>query len=405
MRDNDVKKILEREVELPDVVQQKMKAAYRQIGADTEKTERICEIRRRRSAYRLRYVKAAGIVFCCLLAAMTARAAGNGGFESLTKLFAGDTEVIKESSAQPEVTSGKNTFKHLKVSVEQVTGTDRLSYIILRLKRTDGKKFDKNKKYFFGNVSFTGEKDDSVLTSAGSEDDFVLTGAGSGEAEEAAASANADVCYSIWEDGMGSSEEAFIDNGMVIENQGTDEIRIVITCEYERREGKNNYYHKGEKCRLSLKGLMSDKGRVMSGEAQKEFALDYGECREKVFTPDVKIRLPEIGKTKQYLSVGTLKRVVLTPYALQFEQVLSEGQKENHDKCWNQVYVEMNDGSLIGQQIEQPEADKDQVRRSYGAQTRIKNNQWVSKERLIFSSLVDVDHVRAIWFGKQRIEV
>lgn len=204
---------------------------------------------------------------------------------------------------------------------------------------------------------------------------------------------------------MGSSEEAFIDNGMVIENQGTDEIRIVITCEYERREGKNNYYHKGEKCRLSLKGLMSDKGRVMSGEAQKEFALDYGECREKVFTPNVKIRLPEIGSEKHYLSVGTLKRVVLTPYALQFEQVLSEGQKENHDKCWNQVYVEMNDGSLIGQQIEQPEADKDQVRRSYGAQTRIKNNQWVSKERLIFSSLVDVDHVRAIWFGKQRIEV
>ena len=149
MRDNDVKKILEREVELPDVVQQKMKAAYQQIGADTEKTEQICEIRRRRSAYRLRYVKAAGIVFCCLLAAMTARAAGNGGFESLTKLFVGDTEVIKESSAQPEVTSGKNTFKHLKVSVEQVTGTDRLSYIILRLKRTDGKKFDKNKKYFF----------------------------------------------------------------------------------------------------------------------------------------------------------------------------------------------------------------------------------------------------------------
>ena len=39
MRDNDVKNILEQEVELPEVVREKMKAAYRQIGADTEKTE------------------------------------------------------------------------------------------------------------------------------------------------------------------------------------------------------------------------------------------------------------------------------------------------------------------------------------------------------------------------------
>lgn len=402
MRDNDVKKILEQEVVLPDAVQEKMKAAYRQIGADTEKTERICEIRRRRSAYRFRYVKAAGIIFCCLLAAMTARAASNGGFQSLTKLFAGDTEVIKESSAQPEVTSGKNTFKHLKVSVEQVTGTERLSYIILRLKRTDGENFDKNKKYFFGNVSFTEEKDDSVLTSAGSEDDLVLTGAGS---EESVASENAVVCYSVWEDGIGGYEESLIDNGMVIENQGTDEIRIVITCEYERQEGKNNYYHKGEKCRLSLSGLMSDEGRVMKGEVQEDFVLDYGECKEKVFTPNVKIRLPEIGSEKHYLSVGTLKRIILTPYALQFEQVLSEAEKENHDKCWNQVYVEMDDGSFIGQKTEQTEEDQEQVRSSYGSATRKKDNQWESKDRLLFSSLVDVDHVRAIWFGKQRIGV
>lgn len=405
MRDNDVKRILEQEVELPEVVQEKMKAVYRQIGADTEKTDRICDARRRRGVYRLRYVKAAGIVFCFLLAAITARAASNGGFQSLTKIFAGDTEVIKESSAQPEVSAGINTFKNLKVSVEQVTGTERLSYIILRLKRTDGKNFDKNKKYFFGNVSFAGEKDDSVLTSAGSEDDSVLTSAGSGEAEEAEEAANAVVCYSIWKDGMGSSEEAFIDNGMVIENQGTDEIRIVITCEYERQEGKNNYYHKGEKCRLSLSGLMSDDGRVMKGEAQEDFVLDYGECKEKVFTPDARIRLPEIGTEDQYLSVGTLKRVVLTPYTLQFEQVLSEGQKEKYDMCWNQVYVEMDDGSFIGQKTEETEKDQEQVRSSYGSMTMIKENQWESKDRLFFSSLVDVDHVKAIWFGKQRIEV
>ncbi len=394
MRDNDVKKILDQEVELPDVVQEKMKAAYWQIGADTEKTERICDIRRRRSVYSLRYVKAAGIVFCCLLAAMTARAAGNGGFQSLTKLFAGDTEVIKESSAKPEVSSGKNTFKNMKVSVEQVTGTERLSYIVLRLKRTDGKKFDKNKKYHFGNVSFTGEKDDFVLTSADTEKE-----------EESGMSEKAVLHFNISKDGLGNREEGLIDNGMVIENQGTDEIRMVITCEYERQNGKNNYFHKGEKCRLSLKGLMSDEGRVMKGEAQEDFVLDYGECKEKIFTPDVKIRLPEIGTKELYHFVGTLKRVVLTPYALQFEQVSSEAQKENYDQCWAQVYVEMDDGSLIGQKTEHTEADMDQVRSSYGTGIKKKNNQWETKDRLLFSTLVDVDHVRAIWFGDQRIEV
>lgn len=400
MRDNDVKNILEQEVELPEVVREKMKAAYRQIGADTEKTERICDIRRRRSVYHFRYVKAAGIVFCCLLAAMTATAASRGGFQSLAKLFTGDTEMIKESSAKPEVTAGKNTFKNLKVSVEQVTGTERLSYIILRLKRTDGKKFDKDKEYHFGNVSFAGETEDSVLTSAGSEDDSVLFSAGSGGPEASEASENAVACYSVWEDGMGGSEEALIDNGMVIENQGTDEISIVITCEYEKRDGKDRYYRKGEKCRLFLKGLMSDDEHVMKGEVQEEFVLDYGECREKVITPDVKIRLPETGTEKHYLSVGTLKRIVLTPYTLQFEQVLSEDQIEN--STWNQVYVEMDDGKLIGRQTEEDE--EHQIREGYGTGSQ-KNNQWEMKNRLNFSSLVDVDHVRAIWFGDQRIEV
>ena len=100
MRDNDVKNILEQEVELPEVVRKKMKAAYQQIGADTEKTERIFDIRRRRSVYHFRYVKAAGIVFCCLLAAMTATAAGRGGFQSLTKLFA-DKPAQNDNIVEP----------------------------------------------------------------------------------------------------------------------------------------------------------------------------------------------------------------------------------------------------------------------------------------------------------------
>lgn len=400
MRDNDVKNILEQEVELPEVVQEKMKAAYQQIGADTEKTERICDIRRRRSVYRFRYVKAAGIVFCCLLATMTATAAGQGGFQSLTKLFAGDTEMIRESSAKPEVTAGKNTFKNLKVSVEQVTGTERLSYIVLRLKRTDGKKFDKDKKYHFGNVSFTGETEDSVVSSNAGETGDPAGSGGAGEIE--GMTEHAYYCYNISRDGVGSTEEAFIDNGEMIENQGTDEIRIVITCEYEKRDGKDHYYRKGEKCRLSLKGLMSDDERVMKGEVQEDFVLDYGECREKVFTPNVKIRLPEIGTEKHYLSVGTLKRIVLTPYTLQFEQILSEDEIENSNETWDQVYVEMDDGKLIGQQTED---DRErQIRGGYGTGLQ-KNNQWERKNRLNFSSLVDVDHVRAIWFGDQRIEV
>lgn len=400
MRDNDVKNILKQEVELPEVVRKKMKAAYQQIGADTEKTERICDIRRRRSVYHFRYVKAAGIVFCCLLAAMTATAAGRGGFQSLTKLFTGDTEMIKESSAKPEVTAGKNTFKNLKVSMEQVTGTERLSYIILRLKRTDGKKFDKDKEYHFGNVSFTGETEDHVVSSNAGE-----TGnpAGSGNAGEMeGVTEHASFCHSISKDGEGSTEEAFIDNGEMIENQGTDEIRIVITCEYEKRDGKDRYYRKGEKCRLSLKGLMSDDEHVMKGEVQEDFVLDYGECREKVITPDVKIRLPETGTEKHYLSVGTLKRIVITPYTLQFEQVLSEDQIKNSNETWNQVYVEMDDGKLIGRQTEEDE--EHQIRGDYSTAVQ-KNNQWERKNRLNFSSLVDVDHVRAIWFGDQRIEV
>ena len=62
----------------------------------------------------------------------------------------------------------------------------------------------------------------------------------------------------------------------------------------------------------------------------------------------------------------------------------------------------MDDGKLIGRQTEEDE--EHQIREDYSTGVQ-KNNQWARKNRLNFSSLVDVDHVRAIWFGDQRIEV
>ena len=66
MRDDRVRQMFERELEIPDVVQEKMHEAYRQMGADMDKIEKTSYqkyIGRRGT----RYVKAASFILFALM--------------------------------------------------------------------------------------------------------------------------------------------------------------------------------------------------------------------------------------------------------------------------------------------------------------------------------------------------
>ncbi len=398
MRDKKVKELFERELEIPDVVSDKMREAYKQIGADMEKTDQLVRGRRVSGHRARRYLKAASIMLCFLVAATTVSAAANGGFEKISKLFKGDVKQIESSSAQPEVSAEKNSFKNLKVSVEQVTGTEKLTYVLLKLKRTDGKNFDKDKKYGFKGVRMMGENDIVINIEElgedgyGADSEMVIQGGDNGK-------------YDI------STQNRFTNPGIVVENKGTDEIYLAVAYGYERTQDGKNYYHKGEKCTLLLGDLCQkeedgEDRTIMKGEAETEFVLDYGKCPEKVVEPDQKIKLPKYGSDTDYLPAGLLKRVTITPYYIAYEREMSK--KETESNTWEQIYVEMEDGAMVGYPTEK---DRDAAyehggANGYGSGIRYgENKKMQMKNCLLFHELIDVEHVKAVWFGKTRIGV
>ena len=107
MRDDRVRQMFERELEIPDVVQEKMHEAYRQMGADMDKIEKTSYqkyIGRRGT----RYVKAASFILFALMVTTTVQAAASGGFQKLSRLFGGgDVSEIQSSSESLKVASNK----------------------------------------------------------------------------------------------------------------------------------------------------------------------------------------------------------------------------------------------------------------------------------------------------------
>lgn len=429
MKDKKVKELFEQELEIPDVVSDKMREAYKQIGADMEKTDQLVRGRRLSGHRARRYVKAASIIFCFLVAATTVSAAANGGFEKLSKLFKGDVKQVESSSAQPEVSSEKNSFKNLKVSVEQVLGTEEVTYMILKLKRTDGKTFDKDKNYTFGSVSMVSEEDmdhgigeeikQHEEDSSSDRREQTQIGEETTQLDEEE-SKGASSVVGMWIHGgvndvdfkIDSESHFEINSGIMIENKGTDEIYMAVVYGYEREQDGKSYYHKGEKCTLLLSNLCEErKGAsktLMEGMAEEEFVLDYGECPQKVVETDKKIKLPGYHSNgdPDYFSAGILKRVTITPYYIQYERKMSE--KEMESFTWEQIYVEMEDGTLVGYPTEKDNEAACAAGKLGGYGTGIKyaeSSKTEMKDTLFFPELIDVEHVKAVWFGKTRIEV
>lgn len=385
MRDKRLKELFEREIEIPDVVQEKMHEAYRQMGADMDRVEKV-SYRRYMGRMGTRYVKAAAFLLCALLATATVQAATGGGFAKLSGLFKGDTSQIQSSSVKPEVSNDKNTFKNLDISVERVLGTEELSYVVLKVKRTDGKTFDKNMDYHFQLVNMKGKND---------IDRF-------GESDSGSTASSHIVIGGDKKPEVECEERTFVETGIMIENKGTDEIYLAVACGYKQIKDGITSYHKGEKCQLKLSGLWGgvdgDEQTYIEGMTETEFVMNYGECPKKVSEPGKKIKMPEFNSNKKYLPAGKLDRVTITPYYIHFERTIPD--KELQNDTWEQVYLEMEDGTKIGYPTFKTWLEPKGSRGGYGY-----GSDGNFENYLMFQELIDVEHVKAVYFGKTRIEM
>lgn len=403
MRDRRLRELFEREIEIPDVVQEKVYEVYRQVGADMQKVEKVSNRNQQRKTG-MRYLKAASFLLFALMAATTVHAAANGGFEKLSRLFSGDVSKIQSSSATPEISSEKSTFKDLKVSVQQVLGTEELTYIVLNVKRTDGKTFDKDMDYAFGLVGMKGENDMDI--ECGHVDMEGEDDTDQAEHESAHGGISSFLVMKEGKNGseIESSEQRYTDSGIMMENNGTDEITLAVVCGYEQFIDGVSSYHKGEKCQLELRNLFGNadgkEEECIRGMMETEFVLDYGDCQKKVCEPGKNIKMPKDNSETEYLPVGKLDRVTITPYSIKYERTVTEKQSDNEGDTWDQIYLEMEDGTQIGYPTLKSSLDPQNRMGGYGTGT-----DWKYTNYLLFSELIDVEHVKAIYFGKTRIDI
>lgn len=370
MLDRKIMDSFKEEWEIPDSVTGKMQEAYRRIGAK-ETGAAVPGCSRSRRAGR-RYLKAASFVAAALILGVTAGAAA-GINEPLKKLFQKDSGLARESSSVPDTKAVHNTLGDLNVEIESISGTDEMAYIMLHVQRKDGGNFDKNKVYNFGNVNIWDVPSESV---------------------------------SLGE--MDSSSES--GSSFMLENEGTSELRIVYQTLYERTVGGRREYRKGKQCRIRLKNLVAESEQgcnsvEMSGELELSFKMEYGDAPVKTKDTDVNISFP-LCDSEEYILRGRLQKVTITPYYVQYKLKYTEPDSENKD-YYDQVYVEMDDGSFMGYRTEED------VKGRWSYSMVATSGGFYDRDRgcgefegtVFLPKLIDVKHVRAVYFGKTRIEM
>lgn len=368
MKERDMKNFYQKEHQIPELVEDKLQEAYREIRENEDKGRKVILFPERNRW------KVAMVACLCLVLSATAGAAIRH-FDGLRQFF-GSIEPIKESVKEVEEDKISNTFPNLTINVEEMAGTDREVYMIVNVKRTDGKLFQKGFDYRFNHVNMIAEGE-----SDGYSPDFISAQTGA------------------WQE--------------TLKNEGTDEITMVLAYSYERKEYDDSdggykvksFYHRGDTCTLSVEDLICEQnglGAEMCGEMKTKMKLDYGEASVKECQPDVKIRLPRIDDSDKYVAAGTVKGIKITPYYMEytckFDKLWAEHESPMDNGGWEQICLEMEDGTKYGPETLQ-EFDnyfdhirEDEDRLAYS----VKSTLW-------FKQVVDVKKIQAVWFGKKRI--
>ena len=367
MREKEMKNFYQKEHEIPELVEDKLQEAYGKIREDEDQGRKVILFPKRN-----RWKVAMAACLCFVFSATVGAAVTH--FDGLRQLF-GSIEPIKESVKEVEEDKLSNTFPNLAVKVEEMAGTDREVYMIVNVKRTDGKLFQKGFDYSFADIQMIAEDE-----SDGCSVDFIAETTGT------------------WQ--------------RTLKNEGTDEITMVLAYSYERKEYDDSdggykpksFYHRGQTCTLSVKDLICEQNGLdaeMRGEMQTKMKLDYGAASVKECQPDAKIRLPKTDDSGKYGAAGTVTSIKITPYYMEytckFDKLWAEDESPICNGVWEQIYLEMEDGTKYGPETIQEFDDyfsncREEDRLAYSATST-----------LGFQQVADVKKIQAVWFGNKRI--
>lgn len=383
MKDQEIRNVFKGEWEIPNDVETKMKEAYGWIGAKHETLQdaggnKRCQHQRRR------YLKAASLVAAVLLIGTTAAAAAGFDFSLLQQVFNKNAGLVKQSSTKPEVAVQTEGYDHLEIEVEGISGTAEVTYVMLHVKRTDGHTFRKGAHFTFEDYSLNSEKDQ-------------------------------------WET-EGIQSWGNFSQFLVTENEGTSELRMVLVCIHQRMANDHCDNRLGERYTLdlgNLKELPEGEGEgtaVAKGKTKLSFVLDYEQAKTRNKKTNIALSFPKSGKKGKYESVGKLKEVIVTPYYIKYvteeKGALSTNVYDEKD-VWQQIFVEMDDGSKMGFGTEEEwnayimSEQEGESHLSYYANGVFVNSKAGLRTEHIqgFPKLIDVEHVKAVYLGKTKVEL
>lgn len=383
MKDQEIRNVFKGEWEIPNNVETKMKEAYGWIGAKHETLQdaggnKRCQHQRRR------YLKAASLVAAVLLIGTTAAAAAGFDFSLLQQVFSKNAGLVKQSSMKPEVAVQNEGYDHLEIEVEGISGTAEVTYVMLHVKRTDGHTFRKGAKFTFEDCSLNSEED-------------------------------------RW-DTEGIQSWGNFSQFLVTENEGTSELRMVLVCIHQRMANDHCDNRLGERYTLdlgNLKELPEGEGEgtaVAKGKTKLSFVLDYEQAKTRNKKTNIALSFPKSGKKGKYESVGKLKEVIVTPYYIKYvteeKGALSTNVYDEKD-VWQQIFVEMDDGSKMGFGTEEEwnayimSEQEGESHLSYYANGVFVNSKAGLRTEHIqgFPKLIDVEHVKAVYLGKTKVEL
>lgn len=383
MKDREIRNVFKGEWEIPNNVETKMKEAYGWIEAKHETLQdaggnRRCQHQRRR------YLKAASLVAAVLLIGTTAAAAAGFDFSLLQQVFNKNAGLVKQSSTKPEVAVQTEGYDHLEIEVEGISGTAEVTYVMLHVKRTDGHTFRKGAQFTFEDYSLNSEKDQ-------------------------------------WET-EGIQSWGNFSQFLVTENEGTSELRMVLVCIHQRMANDHCDNRLGERYTLdlgNLKELPEGEGEgtaVAKGKTKLSFVLDYEQAKTRNKKTNIALSFPKSGKKGKYESVGKLKEVIVTPYYIKYvteeKGALSTNVYDEKD-VWQQIFVEMDDGSKMGFGTEEEwnayimSEQEGESHLSYYANGVFVNSKAGLRTEHIqgFPKLIDVEHVKAVYLGKTKVEL
>lgn len=397
-------------------MKQEYKNAFNQLSISDEANEKLMQIpenskntnNRRRFFRKHPIIKLAyAILIIAVLSIPTITVLAANGIDVRTifgGLFGEKAELIKKHASEPQVTVIENTFEDIDISIKGIAGDKSLIYIILELARKDEGPFEDG-DYNFASKFLDLEKKVELLQDDTLRNNYKNRADTADEIIRSSTEVRKGDREGI--DYLQKRSEYFIN---ISDEELPEHIKtFAYIVNIETEMYGQHYFIPEETYKLTLNDFTKSGEEVSAGIWDVEFVANYTESDEIFIEVNQAARMPEWGTDDVYLEEYELdvSNINLSNLALRYSGEY-DNTFDNYSEpgYWSQLYVEMEDGDIIGVSTFDEMIDiifSDSAPRRMISGGKFHEDPW--KYRWIFNEPIDISKVKTIHIGSLSIDV